>query len=97
VTLLAVGCLAATLACSSKSSEGSAAGSSAASSAGAAVATLNAKCPVMGNAVTAEGGTVAFKGQSIGFCCDGCAPKFAKLSETEKVAALAKNGTTLPK
>ena len=62
----------------------------------AAVATLNAKCPMMGNAVTAEGGTASFAGQTIGFCCDGCGPKFAKLSDIEKVAALAENGTTMP-
>lgn len=92
LSLLAVACLAAALACTAKTSEDSAASGSSA----AAVATLNAKCPMMGNDVEADGGTVSYKGHTIGFCCDGCAPKFEKLSDSEKVAALAENGTTLP-
>lgn len=93
--LLVAGCIATAFACGGKASTDASAGGSPGGSA-AAVATLNANCPMMGEPVTAEGGTVTYQGHAIGFCCDGCAPKFAKLSDTEKVAALAKHGTTLP-
>lgn len=61
-----------------------------------AAAAVNAKCPMMGHAITADGGTATFKGHTIGFCCEGCAPKFEKLDDAGKIAALAKAGTTLP-
>ena len=54
----------------------------------------NANCPLMGNPVEADGGSAEFKGHTIGFCCEGCAPKFEKLSETEKLAKLAEVGYT---
>lgn len=31
-----------------------------------------------------------WKGQKVGFCCNGCKPKWAKLSDAQKDAALAK-------
>jgi len=31
-----------------------------------------------------------WKGQKVGFCCEGCLPKWDKLTEAEKDAALAK-------
>lgn len=34
--------------------------------------------------------TATFKGQEIGFCCQGCKPKWEKLSDDQKSAALAK-------
>jgi hypothetical protein len=85
VSLLAIACLGAVLACTAELSE-----------APAVAATLNAKCPMMGEGVTPEGGTVDFRGQTIGFCCDGCGAKFEKLTDEKKLAALEKHGTTLP-
>lgn len=49
----------------------------------------NANCPIMGGEVTAEGGTVSWNGQTIGFCCEGCSEKWAALSDDEKAQALA--------
>ncbi|MGD9715185.1 MAG: hypothetical protein AB7V46_24485 [Thermomicrobiales bacterium] len=49
----------------------------------------NANCPIMGGEVTAEGGTVSWNGQTIGFCCEGCSEKWAALSDEEKAEALA--------
>ena len=31
-----------------------------------------------------------WKGQTVGFCCNGCVPKWEKLTEAQKDAALAK-------
>ena len=74
-----------------------AAAAPAAAPAGAvAAAAVNAKCPIMGHAIEADGGTATFKGHTIGFCCEGCAPKFEKLDDAGKIAALSKAGTTLP-
>ena len=52
-------------------------------------ATDNKYCPIMGNAVTADGGTLAWNGKTIGFCCEGCKPEFEKLSDEDKTAKLA--------
>ncbi len=60
------------------------------------IAFLNANCPMMGNPIEAEGEIVSWQGHTIGFCCDGCAPKFEKLSDEEKVAALKEAGTEVP-
>ena len=53
------------------------------------VSTDNRNCPIMGHAVTADGGTVTWNGKTIGFCCDGCKPEFEKLSDEDKTAKLA--------
>ena len=53
------------------------------------VATDNKNCPIMGHAVTADGGTLAWNGKTIGFCCEGCKPEFEKLSDEDKTAKLA--------
>lgn len=34
--------------------------------------------------------TVNFKGQEVGFCCAGCVPKWEKLTDDQKAAALSK-------
>lgn len=52
-------------------------------------ATSNKNCPIMGHAVTADGGTLAWSGKTIGFCCEGCKPEFEKLSDEDKTAKLA--------
>ena len=57
---------------------------------------INANCPIGGDPIEAKGGTVTFKGHTIGFCCPKCAPEFNALDDAGKIAALAKNGTKLP-
>lgn len=54
-----------------------------------AVSTDNSNCPIMGHAVTAEGGSIEWNGKTIGFCCEGCKPEFEKLSDEDKTAKLA--------
>ncbi len=34
--------------------------------------------------------TATFKGQEVGFCCAGCIPKWEKLTDDQKAAALTK-------
>ena len=49
---------------------------------------INETCPMMGEAVD-PGSTTDYKGQKIGFCCDGCVGPWNKLSDAEKDAKLA--------
>lgn len=95
--IVTAGLLAASLACT-KAEPGPAKPAASAPAAGAPVAAapINANCPIMGNPVEAEGGTVSFKGQTVGFCCPKCVAKFEALDDAGKIAALAKNGTKLP-
>ncbi len=58
------------------------------------VASDNKNCPIMGHAVTADGGSVKWNGKTIGFCCDGCKPEFEKLSDEDKTAKLAEADKT---
>jgi len=99
--------LAGSLACSKEPAAAPAKSVSGASSATGAVAAapaaastaakpVNANCPIGGEPITADGGTASFKGQTIGFCCPKCAPKFNALDDAGKLAALEKNGTKLP-
>jgi len=57
------------------------------------VATVNAKCPLMGskfnNAKVSPDLVREFEGQKIGFCCAGCPDKWDKLSDVEKATKLA--------
>jgi len=66
----------------------------------AAPDTYNEYCPIMGGKVTAEGGTAEWDGKLIGFCCDGCEPKWEELSDEEKAVKLAeaaeKGGAGMP-
>lgn len=39
---------------------------------------VNTKCPVMGEPVSAKGGSYEYNGKLYGFCCPGCKGKFAK-------------------
>lgn len=50
---------------------------------------VNTVCPIMGNDVDPDAVTVQFKGQTIGFCCDDCDEKWAKLTDKEKEEKLA--------
>jgi len=58
------------------------------------VATVNSKCPMMGNkfnsAKVAPELVREFAGQKVGFCCAGCPEKWDKLSDIDKTAKLAK-------
>ncbi|MBI1315160.1 hypothetical protein GC176_28035 [bacterium] len=54
-----------------------------------ASAPVNKNCPIMGHEISADGGTTTWNGKTIGFCCEGCAPKFDALSDDEKAAKLA--------
>jgi YHS domain-containing protein len=38
----------------------------------------NKKCPVSGDDVDPKSKTVAYKGKTVGFCCDECIEKFEK-------------------
>jgi hypothetical protein len=73
-----------------------AAGAAAATTAGVAATPINANCPIGGEPIAADGGTVAFKGKTVGFCCPKCVAKFEALDDAGKIAALEKNGTKLP-
>lgn len=53
---------------------------------------VNSSCPIMGHEVKAEGGSTNWNGQMIGFCCDGCLPKWNKLSDDDKATKLAEAG-----
>ncbi len=73
--------------CTDQQPSGASAGSSDAS---AAANVINDHCPVMGGDVTPDGGTYEWNGKTIGFCCAECVEKFARMSDEEKAAALAK-------
>jgi hypothetical protein len=56
-------------------------------------AVANALCPITGGALgpdVPERLTRTYKGQKIGFCCDGCPESWDRLTDAEKDAALAK-------
>jgi hypothetical protein len=50
---------------------------------------MNTTCPISGGKVNANAGTVSYKGQAVGFCCDGCVGKFQNLSDADKAAKMA--------
>jgi|TARA_B110000438_G_scaffold259749_1_gene269357 hypothetical protein len=54
---------------------------------------VNQLCPIMGSAVTKDGGTTEFDGKLVGFCCPSCDGKWNKLSDTNKAAKLASADT----
>jgi len=56
----------------------------------ASAVTVNAKCPIMGGTVDADGELATFKGKKVGFCCPGCKPKWEAWTETKKMAFIAK-------
>lgn len=57
-----------------------------------AAMSVNKTCPIGGHKADATT-TVAYKGQTIGFCCEDCVEKFDKMSAAEKDAVLAKAAT----
>ena len=50
---------------------------------------VNTFCPIMGGEVQPDGGSANWNGTTVAFCCEGCAPKWEKLSEADKSAKLA--------
>ena len=71
------------------SKKGSCSCSSDSSSSTASAITVNAKCPIMGGTVDAEGELATYNGKKIGFCCPGCKPKWEAWSVAEKDAFVA--------
>ena len=54
------------------------------------ITTVNKMCAVENDdPVNPKITPVVWKGQKVGFCCDGCKPKWAKMTDAEKDAALA--------
>ena len=54
------------------------------------ISTVNKMCAVENDdPVNPKITPVVWKGQKVGFCCDGCKPKWAKMTEAEKDKALA--------
>ena len=51
---------------------------------------VNAKCPIMGNAVDPKVEMREFQGKMVGFCCPACPPAWDKLSDEEKAEKLKK-------
>lgn len=54
-----------------------------------AVKMVNAKCPYSGGPVN-PAVTTEYKGQMVGFCCAGCQAKWAKATDAQRDAMLAK-------
>ena len=54
---------------------------------------VNQLCPIMGSAITDDGGTTEFAGKLVGFCCPSCDGKWSKLSVIDKAAKLASADT----
>ena len=50
---------------------------------------VNTVCPIMGGKVDPDIETAQFKGQTVGFCCEGCDEKWNKLTDDEKDQKLA--------
>lgn len=49
-----------------------------------AVKADNTICPVGGGPVNSSVAPVAVAGKNVGFCCDGCKGKFAKMTDAER-------------
>ena len=49
---------------------------------------VNTVCPIMGGEVQSDGGSAIWNGTTVAFCCEGCAPKWDKLSDEDKAAKL---------
>ena len=58
------------------------------------IAVVNSTCPITGGSLSPDGVverlTRDYKGQKIGFCCDGCPEAWDKLTAAQKDAELAK-------
>ena len=55
-----------------------------------AMGAMNDKCPYSGEAVNKSAKTASYEGHTVGFCCDGCAGKWAKASDADKAKMWSK-------
>jgi hypothetical protein len=76
--------------CGCSSDKSADAGEAPAGTPATTTAAENTKCPFSGNPVNAGAKTVAFQGHSVGFCCNGCSEKFAKMTDAEKASTWSK-------
>ncbi len=60
--------------------------------AGEKVDTVNTMCVLRPNEAISKGVSTEYKGMKVGFCCPGCVAKFNKMSDSDKIANLAKVG-----
>ena len=81
-------CLAAVIALAGCSTNKTETASTAKTTAASTTTPVNAKCPMSGKPVD-NTHTVAYKGQTVGFCCGNCPASWAKLSDADKDAKLA--------
>ena len=51
---------------------------------------VNTVCAIENEDPVDESVTVAWRGQTVGFCCPGCIKEWAKLNDSQKDAAVAK-------
>ncbi len=51
---------------------------------------VNTKCPISGEALSADSPTTQYHGKTVGLCCAGCAAKFNAMSDADKQARLDK-------
>ncbi len=51
---------------------------------------VNSVCVISGEALDANSPTLDYMGQKVGFCCDKCEAKWAKMDDAARKAALAK-------
>lgn len=72
-------------ACNSNKSTTAASNETAIKASGAA---MNANCPFSNNPANASI-TRSYKGQNVGFCCNGCSGKWDKMSDADRDAKLA--------
>lgn len=55
----------------------------------AAAAPINTVCPIGGHAIPEDAPTATVAGNTIAFCCEGCAGAFADMTDAEKQDVLA--------
>lgn len=49
---------------------------------------VNKICPIMGGEVQSDGGSTAWNGKTVGFCCPGCVEEWMELDESQKAQKL---------
>lgn len=54
-----------------------------------AMGMMNDTCPMMDMPVGSNPATVSYKGETIGFCCEGCVSAWNKLSDSQKAEKVA--------
>ena len=91
VLLAAAACCAAmVVGCESSSKDKKAEAAPAAAPKQASMGVVNTKCPVMPSHEAGSKATTSYQGQTVGFCCAGCVPKWNAMTDAQKAEALAK-------